>query len=118
MTLVRTSADISFVFRYVGAMIQSLVACRKIAIQIALCRLFFGMLSLVVPPIVAVESMPRVIGPVGPRRYSKSDVRCAITACVASTLVRSSAPRVDECTWRPEKERQSTTASHMYWNQP
>ena len=58
------------------------------------CRLFFGMLPLVVTPIVAVESMLRVIGSVGPRQYSKRDVRCAMTALVASKLLSSSVPRV------------------------
>ena len=58
------------------------------------CRLFFRMLPLVVTPIVAVESMLRVIGSVGPRQYSKRDVRCAMTALVASKLVSSSVPRV------------------------
>ena len=79
-------------------MALSLVASRRIVMRIASSRLFFGMLSLVMPPIVVLESMPKVMRHVGPGRYSKSDVRCATKACVASTLVRSLVPRAEEFT--------------------
>ncbi len=62
--------------------------------RVVSCRLFFGMLPLVVMPIVAVESMLRVVGSVEPKQYSKRNVRCVMTALVASKLVSSSAPRV------------------------